>query len=340
MEQIDLNRYEVTGVLGAGADYEARSAVDRETGAQVVLKRPEPQMIRRQMHTNIEARTDRVLHVYEEVGHTIPTVVPIVGYTERANHDAYFGDDVGNAYRVFVAERALGIPLVGEIKARFTGVPIGVGQHLFTLFPLIQSNGHPPFAIHEQLLDVEEQFFNAGYILLDLRPQNIFYQPDTGRISVIDCGALIELNRVADTGRRSPQDIHDFYLEILKFYTTPQSPPMQTRGYRDPYGLRPVVNFERELDEMARQFKAAPDEAVQQAAQTLIDQVRQRAYTAFEDFRRDLFTYLEIVNTYYQSLPDLVEAQRVWTEALDWLRDDYWQRYLFCPETDLARFTR
>jgi hypothetical protein len=340
MEQIDLNRYEVTGILGAGADYEARSAVDRETGAQVVLKRPEPQMIRRQMHANIEARTDRVLRVYQEVGHTIPALVPILGYTERANHDAYFGDGLDYDYRVFVAERALGIPLVGEVKARFTGVPIGVGQHLFTLFPLIRSGERPSFAIHQQLLEVEERFFNAGYILLDLRPQNIFYQPDSGRISVIDCGALVDLKRVAASGRQSPQDLHDFYLEMLKFYTTPQSPPMQARGYRDPYGLRPVTHFERELDDMTRQFKAAPDQAVQEAAQTLIAQVRQRAYTAFDDFRRDLFVYLDTVSAYHQSLPDLAEAQQVWTEALDWLRDDYWQRYLFRPETDLAGFTR
>jgi hypothetical protein len=339
MEQIDLTRYDVTGILGSGADYEARSAVDCETGAQVVLKRPEPQMIRRRMHTNIEARTDRVLQVYQEVGHTIPTLVPILGYTERANHDAYFGDDLGHNYRVLVAERALGIPLVGEVKARFTGVPIGVGQHLFTLFPLIRSDDHRPFAIHEQLLEVEERFFDAGYILLDLRPQNIFYQPHSGRISVIDCGALVDLKEVSDTGRRSPQDIHDFYLEMLKFYTTPQSPPMQARGYRDPYGLRPVTHFERELDDMARQFNAAPDQAVQEAAQTLIGQIRQRAYTTFEAFRRDLFTYLDTVSAYHQSLPDLTEAQHVWTEALDWLRDDYWQRYLFCPETDLVGFT-
>ncbi|PON13601.1 hypothetical protein C2W62_33500 [Candidatus Entotheonella serta] len=340
MEQVDLTRYEVTGILGSGADYEARSAVDRETGAQVVLKRPEPQMIRRQMHMNIEARTDLVLQVYQEVGHAIPCLVPIVGYTERVNHDVYFGDDLGNDYRVFVTERALGIPLVGDIKARFTGVPIGVGQRLFTLFPLIRAVDHPPFAIHEQLLDVEEQFFNAGYILLDLRPQNIFYQPGSGRISVIDCGALIERERSVDTRRRTPQDIHDFYLEMLKCYTTPESPPMQTRGYRDPYGLRPVPHFERELDDMSRQFHDAPDKAVQDAAQTLIDQSRQRAYPTFNDFRRDLFAYLETVSAYHQALPDLAEAQQVWMEALDWLRDDYWQRYLFRPEIDMAGFTR
>lgn len=339
MEQIDLNRYQITGLLGAGADDEVRAAVERETGVQVVLKRPEPQMIRRQLHAGIEARTDLSLQAYQEVGHIIPTLVPIMGYTERTNHDAYFGDDLGQAYRVIVAERAVGIPLVGETKARFTGVPIGVGQHLFTLFPLVQLDDHPPFAIHQQLLDVEKQFFHAGYILLDLRPQNGFYQPDAERISVIDCGALIDRNRVVDARRQPPQDIHDFYLEMLKFYTIPQRPPMQARDYRDPHGLRPVVNFERELDDMARQFKAVTDTAVQDAAQAMIGQIRHRAYMEFEGFRRDLFAYLETVRVYHQSLPDLVEAQRVWAEALDWLRDAYWQRYLFRPETELARLT-
>ncbi len=241
---------------------------------------------------------------------------------------------------MWVAERALGIPLVGDIKARFTGVPIGVGQNLFTLFPLIRSAVHPPFAIHAQLLDVEEQFFNAGYILLDLRPQNIFYQPNNGYISVIDCAALIERDGKPDTGRQRRPDIHDFYLEMLKFYTTPQSPPMQTRGYRDPYGMRPVTNFERELDEMAREFKDVPDQAVQDAAQTLVGQLHQRAYTAFDDFRQDLFRYLHTSSAYHESLPNLAEAQHVWSETLDWLRDDYWQRYLFQSETDLAGFTR
>ena len=29
MEQVDLERYEITGLLGTGADYEVRAAVDR-----------------------------------------------------------------------------------------------------------------------------------------------------------------------------------------------------------------------------------------------------------------------------------------------------------------------
>ena len=146
------------------------------TGRQVVLKRPAPETLRHRMH-EVEARTDRILQVYQEVGHTIPTVVPMVGYTERVNHDGYFGETLGQTYRVIVEERARGIPLMGDLKARFTGVPIGVGQNLFALFPLIQPASTAPFVIHQQLLDLEEAFFQAGYVLLDLRPHNVFYQP-------------------------------------------------------------------------------------------------------------------------------------------------------------------
>src|SRR5215471_251137 len=302
MEQVDLSRYEATGILGIGADYEARAAVERATGRQVVLKRPTPESVRRRQHTGIEARTGRMLQGYQEVGHTLPMVVPIVGYTERANHDAYFGETLGQAYRVIIEERAVGIPLMGDLKARFTGVPIGVGQNLFALFPLVRPESAPPFAIHKQLLDLEAAYFQAGYILLDLRPHNIFYQPASGRITVIDCGALAEAQGSVSRRGQRPPDIHDFYLEMLKFYTTPQPPPVQASGYREPYGVRPVVNFERELDQMAQHFQAVSPPRLRAAALTLIAQVRQRTYTAFQDFRQDLTDYLEVVQSVHQTL--------------------------------------
>ena len=190
---------------------------------------------------------------------------------------------------------------MGDLKARFTGVPIGVGQNLFALFPLIQPATTAPFVIHQQLLDLEEAFFQAGYVLLDLRPHNVFYQPATGRITVIDCGALADAHGVVSRRGLRPPDIHDFYLEMLKFYTTPQLPPVQASGYREPYGIRPVVNFERELDQMAQQFRAVANSRVQEAALTIIAQVRHRAYTAFQDFRHDLTAYLEAVHSMHQT---------------------------------------
>jgi serine/threonine protein kinase len=343
MEQVELNRYELGGVLGSGADYEVRAAVDRETGQQVVLKRPQPQMVRRRLHAGIEKRTDRSLQAHHEVGHSIPLVVPILGYTERTAHDEYFGESLEQEYRVTVEERAQGIPLVGDPMARITGVPVGAGQNLFALFPLVTPGGQSAFPIQRQLLDVEERFYQAGYILLDLRPQNIFYQPGSGSITVVDCGALMEIEGRPDsdgnTPGDSPPDIHDFYLEILKFYTTSQPPPTEAKGYREPHGLRPAVRFEQELDQMSRDFGGTP-EHLRAAALPMIEKIRNRSYADFLGFRRDLTTYLETCKERNRLLPNLGEACQAWAEALDWLRGEYWQRYLFNPEAELSAFTR
>jgi hypothetical protein len=338
MEDVDLSRYQTTGWLGAGADYEVRAAVELQTGRQVVLKRPVPQMIQRHLHEGIETRTERLLQAYREVRDTIPTLVPIVGYTERTNHDAYFGDALGQPYRVIVEERAAGIPLVADLKARFTGVPIGLGQNLFALFPLMQPQGMPPFAIQQQLLDLQEAFGRAGYMVLDLRPQNVFYQPASGRITVVDCGALVALDEAPPRPGRPAPDIHDCYLEMLKFYTISQQPPTQAQGYRDPHDIGPIVNFTAELDRMARGFQAVPERLVQEAALALIHQVRQRTYAAPTDFRRDFVAYLQAVANAHQALPNVAMARQAWSAALVWLRADYWRRYRFHPETELAGF--
>ena len=337
LEEVDLSRYTVSKVLGSGADYEVRSAVDEETGNQVVLKRPKPQMVSRRLHEGIEARTERSIQAYQDVGYTIPTVVPLLGFTGRANHDVYFGESLEHEYTVIVEERALGVPLVGDPMARITGVPIGIGQNLFTLFPLVQLPSQPTFPVQRQLLDLEESFYRAGYLLLDLRPQNIFFQPASGRITVIDCGGLLGNDNESASARRTPQDIHDFYLEMLKFYTAPQEPPTDVSGYREPYGLRSVVDFEQELDEMARRFSEMPAPS-RQLALYAIEKVRNRAYADFGDFRRDLNSSLEAIAERNLGLPNIDQARQTWCGALKWFRDEYWQRFLFDADAELAAF--
>ena len=314
MELVTLERYEPGARLGTGADYEVRTAVDRETGSQVVLKRPVPQTIRLNQHGGAEDRTQRLLQAHQEMGVPFPGIVPILGYTEPANHDAFFGDSLGHEYRVTVEERAKGIPLLGDQMARITGVPIGVGQNLFALHPLGQTAEQPAFPIHQLLLQVEESFLQAGYLLLDLRPQNIFYQPGSSSATVIDCGALVPLNqdqRGESAGNRRgtvPSDINDFCLEILKFYTTPQTPPDQAAGYKEPYGLRPVVRFEEELAEMEESFNNV-DGSCGPAAVAIIHKVRNRSYSDLAGFKEDLNSYLEAVQQRNKDLPDYPQAR-------------------------------
>ena len=358
MELISLARYQAGARIGTGADYEVRTALDLETGATVVVKRPAPQMIKLKQHLSTEARTDRMIQAWRDVGRPLPGVSPILGYTEIEAHDEFFGDALGVEYRVTVEHRAKGIPLLGDHMARITGVPVGVGQNLFALHPLMhpkpsngangdqarrdQAGGDPEyFPIQRQLLDVQQGFFEAGYLLLDLRPQNIFYQPATQRITIIDCGALEPLETPNQERQRPgsvPHDLHDFCLEILKFYATPEEPPAEAAGYKDPHGLRPVVRFDQELDELEQYFRTGADDRCLAAAMEVIGKVKNRAYASLGSFRDDLNAYLEAVAERNRALSNRDQIEQAWTEALDWLRADYWKRFLFDADIELAAF--
>ena len=335
-ELIDLNRYELAGKIGNGADYDVRAAVDRETGKQVVLKRPAPQAISRKQHEGIEARTERSIQASQELGQATNLVVPLVGYTDRAVHDDYFGDDLGEDYRVMVEERAPGIPLLGDMMSRMTGVPIAAGQNLFAMFPLVRGSGIPGFPVHNQLLELEEAFMSAGYLLLDLRPQNIFFQPGSGKIVVIDTGALVAPNAEPPRGR-PPFDVNDFCLELVKFYTTPEKPPTDSAGYRDARGIRPIINLDQELAEMTRNLSAAPGPVVETGS-AILAKIGERSYSGLAEFGTDLNAYLEAIETRNQSLPEFPAAKDAWTGALEWLKEDYWRRFIFDPEVELAGY--
>ncbi|MDA1128456.1 MAG: hypothetical protein O2913_07140 [Chloroflexi bacterium] len=336
MEKVDLERYEITGRLGSGADYEVRAAIDRETGQQVAIKRPVPQAISRNQHAAIEARTEKILQAYQEVGNSTPLISPILGYTEPATHDGFFGDELGQEYQVMVEERARGIPLLGDMMSKFKGIPIGAGQNLFPLFPLVQTSSVPAHPVHNQLLDLEEVFLKGGYVLLDLRPQNIFYQPGNGQMVVIDFGALAKLDGEAPRGR-PPFDVNDACLEILKFYTTPSEPPTESSGYRDPRGIRPIVNIGQELDEMARDLAECPP-LVADAGTAILDKVRTRSYTGYSQFRADLTSYLDRIAERNAAMANAAEASQAWLEAAQWLKEDYWRGFLFDPDIEMAGY--
>ena len=337
VEKVELSRYEITGKLGSGADYDVRVATDRQTGLQVALKRPVPQAISRRQHEAIEARTDRLIQAYQEVGPPAELVTPILGYTDRAVHDNYFGDDLGAEYTVIIQERARGIPLLGDMMSKITGVPVAAGQNLFALFPLIRNLNVPAFPIHNHLLDLQQVYLNAGYVVLDLRPQNIYFQPGTGKVELIDTGALAGPDTQAPRGRPA-YDLNDACLELVKFYTTPEEPPNDPAGYRDARGIRPIVSLQEEIDGMGSVLAQSRGE-VEASGRVILEKLRDRAYTDYGQFRSDLNAYLQEIQTRDSQLPGLQVAKDAWTEASEWLKQDYWRRFIFDPETELAGYT-
>lgn len=335
METVSLDRFELVGSLGSGADYDVRAAVDRETGEPVVLKRPTPQTVSRQMHGPTEERTARALEAYERAGQYCDVVPRVIGVTESALHDEYFGEDLGQPYTVRVEERAAGIPLVGDPRSRILRVPIGLGQNLFALHPLALPEGVADWPVQTQLLEAQAVYADAGYALLDLGPHNVFYSPGTGRVALVDASALVGHGVASSQGNRGPQDVHDFYVEMVKFYLAPEPPPMDAAGYFDPYNQRPVISIEDECDSLSGAFASA-DAALREALASCLGKVRQRAYTSVNDFATDLRECLRLITIRNGEMAERQAAQEAWKTALHRLSEDHWTRYRFDANTELA----
>ena len=341
MGPVLLERFKLDGLLGSGADYEVHAAIDTESGRPVVVKRPNPDYLARGLHSGVELLSESLIETHRVMDGSTPYLAPLVGYTETGSHDGYFGDTQAAGYRVLVQERARGIPLMGAMMDKFRGVPVGLGQNLFALHPLAVATEGSPFAVQEQLLDVEEAFRDAGHLLLDLGPHNVYFDPEERRITVIDAGTVPTSGPGAQGGAASagkPRDLHDFFLELLTFYCTPEIPPAEVAGYREPYGIRGSPVFEEQLGLLLQDFDRAEDSPVRETALEVIHRVGDRSYQSLSDFRRDFGRYLSAVQERNQALPDLPELKRTWLEAMNMLFDRHWNKFMFDPDSELAKY--
>ena len=341
MGPVDLERFKLEGLLGSGSDYEVHAATDGETGKPVVIKRPNPDYITRQMHRGVDQLSEHLIEIHQSMGDSLPYMTHMVGYTEVGLHDGYFGEALKESYRVLVEERAVGLPLVCDIRDKFKGVPIGLGQNLFALHPLVPHPDAGRFAVHQQLMEVEEAFHEKGHLLLDMRPQNLYFEPRAGTIQVIDIGTIPTQGR-ASQGKVSfgnqPRDIHDFYAEMFKYYATPNGPPSDASGYKEPLGMRNMPIFDQQLESLVQSFSTARDGKMREAAVALLEKIRLRVYSSFGDFRQDFVGYLELVEERNRELPDLDSLVDVWGQAMEMLSEGYWRKFLFDPERELVRY--
>ena len=328
----DLDRFRLEGALGEGADCEVFAATDTHTGKPVVVKRPHPALVSRGHHADVERRTAQLIALRQRLGDILPHLARLIAYAPPASHDVYFGDAPGAEYSVVVEERAKGLPLVGSAIDGIKRKPIGAPQNLFALHPVVCHPHLDRFAIARAVLDIAEAFHNAGALLLDMRPQNIYYDPANAAITLIDAGGVTQ-ERPADR-RHPPLDLHDFYLELWKWFIPADEPPTDAARYAEPQGMESTPMFRQNLDAMIRhRQRAQPDGHSQDAALTILHKISERAYPDISAFRADLDGYLTALADKYARLPPDGPEARAWRDAMRLLTDPHWRKFRFHPDS-------
>ena len=323
----ELNRFQLKGRLGEGADSEVFAATDTETEQPVVVKRPHSTLIARGQHRAVERRIAKVIALRELLGNGLPHVAKMLAYTDPHSHDHFFGDALSEEYTVTVEVRAAGIPLVGSAMDGIKRHPIGAPQNLFAIHPVVPHAQRGRFSIVRDILEVAAAFDNAGSLILDMRPQNIYFDPASAAITVIDIGGVTESS--APNRSRTPLDLHDFYLELFKWYIPHSAPPTDPGGYRQPIGMETVPMFNQNLDTMIRQHLEAQEEPWHSAAIAILRRIKARGYPCISAFRDDFEPYLLLLSERYECMSTSDPHRQAWRDALSLLATDYWRKFQF-----------
>jgi hypothetical protein len=140
------------------------------------------------------------------------------------------------------------------------------------------------------------------------------------------------------SGRQPALDLHDCLAELCKFYLEPQNPPRQAKGYRDPFGMGPALGYTKELDRMIQAGASLASGPLQDITMSLLQRLKRRDYGAVEPFRHDLQQYFALIHERNHNLPEFPEMVDVWHQGRELIRDKYWRKFRFDPDSDLADY--
>ena len=336
MEPSGLSRFRLAGPLGEGADCQVFAALDLEDGAPVVVKRPHPMLIAHGQHADAQRRLSRSLELQRGMGSALSRLAAAIAYATAEPGFAYFGDTHEHPYLVVVEERARGLPLVGSATDGIKRNPIGLPQMLFALHPVARHPARPRFSVARDVLEVGCAFLEQGIVLLDARPQNVFFDPKSTGITLIDTGGATKARQA--TRRRPALDAHDFYLELFKWYLPMDDPPSAPDGYVAPHGMDSVPRFEQDLAAFRRAYEDMPWRTIGETGAALVERVRERGYPSPSEFREHFLQLVGLYEERYEILARDQTSVTVWIEARRLLDLPYWRRFLFDSVEDMAAY--
>ena len=320
----ELKRFRLGDLLGEGADLQAFAATDADSGEPVVVKRPHPTLVSRNMHRDVEARTLTQAELRERM-EGASGLVRLYALTEAASFGWYFGDEPGHPYSVQIEARARGVPLVGSVADMVRGHPIALPLNLFVLHPSKAYRYESPVFT---ILGIVERVYEMGYLAQDLGPQNVFYSPASGKSVVIDLGTLRE---PSEATRRQPAfDLNDILFDLFRQYATPETPPTDAAQFSQTREFSVSGTLERKAEALSKEF-AATDAGRAQAAFRILSIIGERGYRSPAQFRSDFLDYLASAKSANRD----DSTEQAWRDALQGLRTPYWEKYLFDADAEL-----
>jgi len=103
--------------------------------------------------------------------------------------------------------------------------------------------------------------------------------------------------------------------------------------------MGPALGFTKELDRMIQACAGLASGPLQEVVVDMLQRLKRRDYGAVAPFRRDLQQYVALVDERNRNLQEFPGLVGVWREGMELLREQYWRKFRFDPDVDLAQYT-
>ena len=89
---------------------------------------------------------------------------------------------------------------------------------------------------------------------------------------------------------------------------------------------------------MVRDCSRLPAGPLHDVAVAILQRIKRRDYGTIAPFRQDLQEYCAARDARNRALQDFPSLVEVWRAGMEMLRDKYWRKFLFDPDTDLVSY--
>ena len=102
--------------------------------------------------------------------------------------------------------------------------------------------------------------------------------------------------------------------------------------------MGPALGFTKELDRLIQACASVASGPLRDLAVEMLQRLKRRDYGGVSPFRHDLQQYFTLVDERNRNLPDFADRLEVWRQGMELLREQYWRKFRFDPDADLAPY--
>ena len=132
-------------------------------------------------------------------------------------------------------------------------------------------------------------------------------------------------------------DIHDLFLGLFRWYSTPGGPPDDPHQWARADELELPPAFDAAVARLAGLYESVQHPTERDEALRILRRIAGREYGGVGAFADDFGSCLVLRAAKLRRDEAVSEA---WQKALSMLEQPYWTRYLFDPATELTHYRR